>query len=504
MPMVATKTHTIVFTNTMVAVAAGSILVIAAAAMIMGRFDTRVISPRAADTIAGGEANFLEVAVQGDFNGDNFPDVAACPGGNYGHSSVDVVGGASIFFGSRGQAAIDGDVAIADADVTIAEEPDWSTYGINTKLACAAGDVNGDGIDDLIVGAEDNNAGYTDTGAVYVVLGSTTLASGSLSTAIKFSGEAGNDNAGVDVAVGDVNGDRLDDIVIGSIGDSVDLGTSYVVLGSRTLASSSLSTAIKFTGVSGDRAGEAVAVGDTNGDHIDDIVLGAAGDDDGGTSAGATYVVLGRHALTNVTLSTSTAAKLIGEAPGYSTGVDVAAGDVNGDHIDDVIIGSVVGSSYNAETYIIFGTTGTIAGSGIPSGSLSTGILLAGEAVGDWATSVAAGDINGDGIEDVIIGAMGNSDGGTSAGAVYVVLGEATWSSDHYNLFVDSKIRKFIGKGYGDSLGHWVGYLAGSRTISPQVVLGAHGNEDADGAAGKIWLYSNLPTSAEGYTRTVR
>jgi len=180
-----------------------------------------------------------------------------------------------------------------------------------------------------------------------------------------------------------------------------------------------------------DRAGSSVAAGDINGDGFDDVIIGVPREDTGGNFAGAVYVYLGRNLqlsqpMTVESLSAATL-KVTGEAPYDLAGASVAAGDINGDEIDDIIIGAPSQHLYNnsavGAVYVWPGTTSQLTFSSPQTFSLADADLkLTGEASRDYAgSSVASGDINGDDIDDLIAGAsqLGSND----TGGAYIYLG---------------------------------------------------------------------------------
>jgi hypothetical protein len=150
------------------------------------------------------------------------------------------------------------------------------------------------------VGAPYNDAGGARAGAAYLVLGSATPGDLALSAAnATFSGEAAYDDAGDSVSgAGDVDGDGFDDLLVGARyndANGIDAGAAYLVLGSATPGDLTLSAAdAKYSGEAAyDYAGYSVSgAGDVDGDGLDDLVVGAYGDDAGGASAGAAYLVL--------------------------------------------------------------------------------------------------------------------------------------------------------------------------------------------------------------------
>jgi len=331
--------------------------------------------------------------------------------------------------------AFDPDTSLSTADTSF-----WGESAIDYSGICVAtaGDVNGDGYDDFLIGAYRNDDGGSDAGQTYLILGKAggwTMDT-SLSTADAFWGEHGGDRSGYSVATaGDVNGDGYDDFLIGAYANDdggSGAGQTYLILGKAGgwTMDTSLSTAnASFWGEHlGDYSGYSVATaGDVNGDGYDDFLIGAYRNDDGGSDAGQTYLILGKAGGWTMDTSLSTAdASFWGEHLGDYSGYSVAtAGDVNGDGYDDFLIGAYAnddGGSGAGQTYLILGK----ASGWSMDASLSTAdASFWGENGGDISGySVAtAGDVNGDGYDDFLIGANQNSDGAASAGQTYLLLG---------------------------------------------------------------------------------
>ena len=332
-----------------------------------------------------------------------------------------------------------------------------------TGTSLASGDINGDGIDDLIIGAP------TGAGKVYVIFGSKSVFSSPITMnsyngsngGVIFSGASGSDAFGTSVAVGDVNGDGIKDIIVGAPGYNSSKGAVYVVFGKTTAFSNTTvsspdgTTYFRIDINTGDLAlGTSVASGNINGDvyatsgaAVDDIIIGAPTTS---SNAGKVYVVFGIGGSTPTPLSsgvfalTSIASSTKGfEIDGNSSGKAgsaVASGDVNGDGIADVMVGApnaTVGAVTTAgKTYVIFGNAGTwntgtanptiLANlNGATAVNGTNGVIINGTTSGDLSgTSLSTGDINGDSIADLIIGAPT-----ASAGMAYVVYGKATWTS---------------------------------------------------------------------------
>ncbi|MFT5684613.1 MAG: hypothetical protein ACI8RZ_005557, partial [Myxococcota bacterium] len=243
-------------------------------------------------------------------------------------------------------------------------------------------------------------------------------------------GEAASDYSGSAVSGdGDFDGDGINDTLIGAWGDDdggSTAGAAYVVYGSVSGEMSLSDADLKLTGAdSGDYAGSAVDfAGDFDGDGLDDVLIGAWREDTGASNAGAAYLVLG--GVTGTLSLTSAALTLTGESSGDYSGAAVAGvGDVDGDGLSDIFVGAWGdddgGSSAGAAYLILGGVTGTLS-------LASADLKLTGESSGDYSGSAVAGagDVDGDGLDDLLIGAYGEDTEGSQAGAAYLVLGGLT------------------------------------------------------------------------------
>jgi len=316
------------------------------------------------------------------------------------------------------------------------------------RAVASAGDVNGDGFADLLLGAYGVNAQGIFSGRSYIIYGggedNVALAKFG-SYGVTIDGEAELDFSGHALAGGgDVNGDGLDDVIIGAYGadPSGDAsGRAYVVFGTVSDAPILLSEVAAGVGgfaldgeLEGDHAGAAVAIlGDVNGDGFADVGVGAPLADPNGDGSGRAYVVFGEAAPKSRSLS-----EISGGEGGFivdgqtfrnyaGSSLD-GAGDVDGDGLDDVIIGAYGVSQEGMESgsaYVIYGKTDTGSVDLFDVTTGDGGIAFGGEAAGDQAgISVAgAGDVNGDGFADVLIGAFGSDAKGKDAGRSYVFFG---------------------------------------------------------------------------------
>ena len=496
----------------------------------------------------------------GDINGDDLDDIligafAADPNDktNAGSSYV-IFGSNSGFNSSFDLSNLDGNNGFAIGGA--------SNFDFSGRSVSSAGDINNDGIDDILIGADQADPnGNNNAGSSYVVFGSDSSFDSSVDLSsldgtdgFRIDGISSNDNLGESVShAGDINGDGINDILIGAYTANPDShfskGSSYVIFGQNNFApvlgetivdkyiithnsyqltlednvfndpdgdsltysatliddsplpdwlsfdknsqifggtpvqddagvleikvtatdsdNRTVSTNFSLTvtdtvfpqivelqdidgnngfvlnGITrGDRLGRSLSsAGDINGDGFDDIIIGAyQADSNSKTSAGESYVVFGSNSgfdndLDLSNLDGSNGFTISGANSFDRSGRSVSnAGDVNGDDIDDILIGANQadpnGNNNAGSTHIVFGSSSSFNGT-VDLSSLdgNNGFTINGIAKSDNSgqSVSSAGDVNGDGFDDVIIGATGaDPNGNTLAGASYVVFGDSS------------------------------------------------------------------------------
>ena len=371
--------------------------------------------------IIGTGALGYKVSGAGDVNGDGFADVIVGTNASIGAAYV-VYGGSNIT------------KSVNVTATSFSPANGFKITGVDSYMGMdvsSAGDINGDGLADLIVGAQGYNAATETEGAAFIVYGTTNntgvdLSNGTIpvTNGFRVTGQDYVYFASSISSAGDVNGDGLADLVIGGFDTNI-----YVVYGKAKTIDINLSSTI-IAATNGFRIvtnqldttiGNTVSsAGDVNGDGLGDLVM----------SGENAYVVYGNSTGRTVTIDVNgvIAASNGFRIAGLSNYAVSSAGDVNGDGLADVLVGK---NSTNGAAYVVYGnasgTTVTVDANGnIPT---SSGFKITGETSGSMGKVLsAAGDINGDGLGDLLIGSLNEN------GAYNVVLGGTQWLTSAVSL----------------------------------------------------------------------
>ncbi len=420
------------------------------------------------------------VSIAGDVNGDGYSDVIV---GAYTYDNGETdEGRAFVYHGSASGLS-------ASANWTAESDQVSALFGCSVSTA---GDVNGDGYSDVIIGAFYYDNGQTDEGRAYVYYG---LSSG-LSTTANWTAESDQDIAQFGWSVstaGDVNGDGYSDVIVGANyynNGQPSEGRAFVYHGSSSGLSATANWTAESDQVSALFGCSVSTAGDVNGDGYSDVIVGAHFYSNGQTYEGRAYVYHGSASGLSATASWIAESNQADVHFGYSVST---VGDVNGDGYSDVIVGApgyTNGQTDEGRAYVYYGS----------SGGLSTSANWTAEsdqADAYYGTSVStAGDVNGDGYSDVIVGAPYFDNGETEEGRAYVYHGSASGLSATANWTDESNQ---VGAIFGTSVST-AGDVNGDGYSD--VIVGAYYYDNSETDEGRAYVYhgssSGLSLTANG------
>jgi len=408
------------------------------------------------------------VASAGDVNGDGFGDVIV--GAPHYHNGQNMEGGAFVYHGSA---------------TGLKPLPSWSFE--SNQAGCeigwsvaSAGDVNGDNYDDVLVASEFCGTGDPNReGRAYLFLGS---ASGLATThAWTLQGTGADESLGWSIAsAGDVNKDGYDDVIVGAPWASSHQGRAYVFYGS---ASGLKAVADWIAGgtTNWTQFGASVAsAGDVNGDGFGDVIIGQITMSNSEEEEGRAYVYLGSATGLAATPSWMYENDLAGSELGESV---ASAGDVNGDGYSDVIVGGFKYSQPEIKEGVAYLFLGSPSGlSWTPDWQVESDQQSA-----EYGQSVAsAGDVNQDGYDDVLVGAPWYSNGHNYEGRVYLYYGSTSGLLDSPVYMAESNQERanlgYSAASAGDVNGDGIS----------DIILGAQNYDGGQGNEGRATLYYGL------------
>ncbi|MCI0635917.1 MAG: integrin alpha, partial [Actinobacteria bacterium] len=394
------------------------------------------LSPTPAWSAAGSEAQAKfghSVASAGDVNADGFVDVVVGAPGQDGGGTLTDAGAAYVFLGS----------ASGPATSPVSSFVGDQTAAALGFAVASAGDVSSDGYDDVLVGAPFYDAGTTDEGRAYLFEGAASGPEPAPAWTVE-SNNLGALLGSALLGSGDTNGDGFDDVLVGapSFGPFLtqsNLGLALSYLGSSGgLDPTPISTQ---RGLIDSRLGTSLGLaGDTNGDGFEDVVVGAPTYENGQTSEGLVLVFPGGPGPVSSVLENEASWNGLGNQAGSRFGFDVSdAGDVDGDGYGDMIVGAPLydnGQTNEGRAFVFVGSA---------SGFSTTPEWMSesNQANAQFGSAVSgAGDVNGDGYDDVIVGAPLYDNSPTNEGRVFVHLGSpsglspiAAWTAQNSAVF---------------------------------------------------------------------
>ncbi len=360
----------------------------------------------------------ISVSSGGDVNDDGYSDIIV--GAPYDENFSSNIGRVYIYYGGLNTDTV--------ADIVLTGEAINEEFGYSVS---SAGDLNGDGYSDVVVGAR--YATSTENGRAYVYYGGAAMDN---TADVIMTGEAQFERFGYSVSsAGDLNGDGYSDVVVGAptYGPPLDIGRAYVFFGGATMDNTP-DLIMQGEVIFGDFGTVVSSDGDVNGDGYSDVLVGAPTYTGTFTYSGRAYVFFGGAAMDNLADVIMT-----GETANVFLGVSVSCtGDVNDDGYSDIVVGASGYNTYTGKVFVFFG--------GVAMDNTADVILTGETTNSNFGNSVSsAGDVNGDGYSDVVVGADSSF---SFTGRVFVFHGGASMN----NVADETMTGEFLNDGFGCSV----------------------------------------------------